>query len=194
MVSYSRVRQTALSTLMTAPKSPLFFSIFFRIEALFCHFRLSTFYLILHPPSSQLLVVFRSILIISLHPLECLSLSLFGVDAFLFFQFLSFRHFDVSFSFALCFLNFIRWCLVSKSEITKNELRATSFYAVFFNCLPFGQRTMVWKWLNLRQNLKIDNNDYNEYNNKEKKFKKRFFFIFRVFICKKVIFNNSRLF
>ena len=108
MVSYSRVRQTALSTLMTAPKSPLFFSIFFRIEALFCHFRLSTFYLILHPPSSQLLVVFRSILIISLHPLECLSLSLFGVDAFLFFQFLSFRHFDGFFSFALCFLNFIR--------------------------------------------------------------------------------------
>ena len=35
---------------------------------------------------------------------------------------------------------------------------------------PTDRRTMVWKWLNLRQNLKIDNNDYNEYNNKEKKF------------------------
>ena len=33
---------------------------------------------------------------------------------------------------------------------------------------------MVWKWLNLRQNLKIDNNDYNEYNNKEKNLKKDF--------------------
>ena len=52
--------------------------------------------------------------------------------------------------------------------------------------------TMVWKWLNLRQNLKIDNNDYNEYNSKEMKFKRLFFFIFWVFICNKVIFNNSR--